>query len=214
MTSLKVLVLGVPLFFVACGSSASKGVDGDAAPSPSDQRDAGDGSGLADAGDAADSHDVPAAAIDADAGDAADSHDVASDAIDWNAPVACSAMTCGAGEICVREIGDADGAVEGFQCLAVPAACNGVPTCACVVPEVGCPFGCGAVSARQFSCPAGASADVFATCPTPRNIGCFMGAVCHSAQVDAVCASGSWRCPAGSTSTESCPSDGGADATD
>jgi len=49
-------------------------------------------------------------------------------------------------------------------------------------------------------------------CPFPVNIGCFSGAVCASAQVQAVCVHGEWRCPVGATSTEHCPSpDGGLD---
>jgi hypothetical protein len=59
-----------------------------------------------------------------------------------------------------------------------------------------------------------ASPEAAPTCSAFPDIGCFSGAACASTRVDATCVGGAWHCPVGSTSTEHCPPDGGADAPD
>jgi hypothetical protein len=63
------------------------------------------------------------------------------------------------------------------------------------------------VSADRVAPDADAPADD-APCSFPIDVGCFTGEVCASPHVEATCIDGKWRCPAGSSGTESCPSPG------
>jgi hypothetical protein len=150
------------------------------------------------------------------------------------APPACStldAATCGTRADC--HVGTCS------TCGQVFSSCLG-PNEEAACPQLSCPppsscagvdiFGCNARPwCTPVQCPDCMGGQVYAgcvgagegiscaacptsPCPFPVNIGCFSGAVCASATVQAVCVHGEWRCPVGAASTEHCPSpDGGLD---
>jgi hypothetical protein len=53
----------------------------------------------------------------------------------------CGSTFCSKGrEYCRRTNSDVGGEPDGFTCLALPAACGAMPTCACIVGDAGFPM--------------------------------------------------------------------------
>jgi hypothetical protein len=82
------------------------------------------------------------------------------DAPELDASHACGPHTCDADTVCLRVPTGLDGGTDLYICAQVPAACGGVPTCACVdadhsISAQYCLQSCSQQSDRQFTCGGG-----------------------------------------------------------